>query len=161
MKKEWQFYNTDKEKVSEVSKKYNINKLLATILVNRNIVEEEKVNVFLNPTRNNFHNPIDMPDMEIARDRILKAIETQEKTIIYGDYDVDGITSTTVLKNFLEERGLKVDSYIPNRLNEGYGLNNQEPMTQQEVAEELGISRSYVSRIEKKALGMLKEEIQD
>ena len=125
MKKEWQFYNTDKEKVSEVSKKYNINKLLATILVNRNIVEEEKVNVFLNPTRNNFHNPIDMPDMEIARDRILKAIETQEKTIIYGDYDVDGITSTTVLKNFLEERGLKVDSYIPNRLNEGYGLNNQ------------------------------------
>ena len=125
MKKEWQFYNTDKEKVSEVSKKYNINKLLATILVNRNIVKEEKVNVFLNPTRNNFHNPIDMPDMEIARDRILKAIETQEKTIIYGDYDVDGITSTTVLKNFLEERGLKVDSYIPNRLNEGYGLNNQ------------------------------------
>lgn len=125
MKKEWHFYNTDKDKVQEISKKYNINKLLATILVNRDIVEEEKINVFLSPTRNNFHNPLKMPDMEIARDRVIKAIENKEKVIIYGDYDVDGITSTTVLTNFLEERGLHVDSYIPNRLNEGYGLNNK------------------------------------
>lgn len=124
MKKEWQFFNTDKEKVEEISKKYNINKLLATILVNRNIVEDNKIDVFLNPKRNNFHNPLDMPDMEVAMDRVLKAIENHEKTIIFGDYDVDGITSTTVLTKFLEERGLKVDSYIPNRLNEGYGLNN-------------------------------------
>ena len=64
-----------------------------------------------------------MPDMEKAVDRILKAINNQEKVIIYGDYDVDGITSTTVLKKFLGERGLEVDWYIPNRLNEGYGLN--------------------------------------
>ncbi|MBR3163220.1 MAG: single-stranded-DNA-specific exonuclease RecJ [Clostridia bacterium] len=123
MKKKWQFYSTDKEKVRMISEKYNINKLLATILVNRDIIDEEKINVFLNPTRNNFHNPLDMPDMPIAIERLLKAIKTQEKTIIYGDYDVDGITSTTVLKKFLEERGLHVDSYIPNRLNEGYGLN--------------------------------------
>ena len=124
MKKEWQFYNTDKEKVEEISKKYNINKLLATFLVNRDIVEDEKINVFLNPTRNNFHNPFKMPDMECACNRVIQAIENNEKTIIYGDYDVDGITSTTVLTNFLAERGLHVDSYIPNRLNEGYGLNN-------------------------------------
>lgn len=124
MKKEWQFYNTDKEKVEEISKKYNINKLLATFLVNRGIVEDEKINVFLNPTRNNFHNPFKMPDMECACNRVIQAIENNEKTIIYGDYDVDGITSTTVLTNFLAERGLHVDSYIPNRLNEGYGLNN-------------------------------------
>ena len=64
-----------------------------------------------------------MPDMNIAVERILKAIENKEKTIIYGDYDVDGITSITVLKSFLEDRGLHVDSYIPNRLEEGYGLN--------------------------------------
>ena len=64
-----------------------------------------------------------MPDMNIAVERILKAIKTNEKTIIYGDYDVDGITSITVLKSFLEDRGLQVDSYIPNRLEEGYGLN--------------------------------------
>ena len=61
--------------------------------------------------------------MNIAVERIIKAIENNEKTIIYGDYDVDGITSITVLKSFLEDRGLHVDSYIPNRLEEGYGLN--------------------------------------
>ena len=61
--------------------------------------------------------------MEKAVERILKAIENKEQIIIYGDYDVDGITSVTVLKSFLEERGIQVNVYIPNRLNEGYGLN--------------------------------------
>ena len=61
--------------------------------------------------------------MEKAAERILKAIKDKEQIIIYGDYDVDGITSVTVLKSFLEERGIQVNVYIPNRLNEGYGLN--------------------------------------
>ena len=66
-----------------------------------------------------------MPDMEIAVERILKAIDNKEKIMIYGDYDADGITSITVLKSYLEERGLEVSSYIPNRINEGYGLNKK------------------------------------
>lgn len=66
-----------------------------------------------------------MPDMEKAVERILIAIQNKEKIIIYGDYDVDGITSVTVLKKFLEEQGLKTGEYIPNRLNEGYGLNKE------------------------------------
>ena len=65
-----------------------------------------------------------MPDMEIAVNRILKAMENKEKIIIYGDYDVDGITSITVLKSFLKDIGIDVEQYIPNRLEEGYGLNN-------------------------------------
>ena len=64
-----------------------------------------------------------MPDMALAVDRIIKAINNKEKILIYGDYDVDGITSITVVKNFLLERGANVTQYIPNRLNEGYGLN--------------------------------------
>ena len=63
-----------------------------------------------------------MPDMSLAVDRIIKAIENQEKTMIYGDYDVDGITSITVLSKFLKERGLETGFYIPNRLDEGYKL---------------------------------------
>ena len=122
MNKKWQIYETDQEKVNRIETKYKINKLLATIIANRNIPEND-IETFLNPTRNNFHNPFKMPDMKIAVDRILKAIETKEKTIIYGDYDVDGITSITVLKSFLKDVGLEVDYYIPDRIKEGYGLN--------------------------------------
>lgn len=123
MNKKWEFYNSDNEKIKEISEKFQISELLAAVLVNRNIVNENDVKLFLNPTRNDFHDPYLMPDMKPAVDRIIKAIDNNEKTIIYGDYDVDGITSITVLTKFLKERGLDVNSYIPNRLDEGYGLN--------------------------------------
>lgn len=120
MNKKWHIYETDEAEINKISKMYNINKLLASILINRKVKDIE---LYLKPTRKNFHDPFLMPDMKIAVDRIIKAINNQEKIIIYGDYDVDGITSITVLKSFLEDRGLHVDSYIPNRLQEGYGLN--------------------------------------
>ena len=125
MSKKWQIYQANEEKVEEISKKYKINKLLATILSNREITEKEQIEKFLNPKRNDFYNPYEMLDMEIAVKRIIKAIEDKEKIIIYGDYDVDGITSVTVLKSFLEERGITIAEYIPNRLEEGYGLNKK------------------------------------
>ena len=125
MNKKWQIYETNESKVKEISEKYNLNKLLSTILVNRNITQEEEVRLFLKPTRGDFHNPFLMQDMEKAVERILIAIEKKEKVTIYGDYDVDGITSITVLKSFLQERGLEVGTYIPNRLEEGYGLNKK------------------------------------
>ena len=121
MNKKWQIYETNEAEINKISQKYNLNRLLSSIIVNRNIKED--IDVFLNPTRSNFYDPFLMPDMEIAVDRIIKAINNKEKMIIYGDYDVDGITSITVLKSFLEDRGIYVDSYIPNRLEEGYGLN--------------------------------------
>ena len=123
MNKKWEIYNVDEESVDNLSNKYRINKLLATILNNRGIVTEEKIRLFLNPTRNDFHNPFLIKDMEKAVNRIIKAIENKERITIYGDYDVDGITSITVLKSFLQERGLEIAQYIPNRLTEGYGLN--------------------------------------
>ncbi len=123
MNKKWQIYETDEEKVKNIKEKYKINNLLAIILVNRGITDEEEIRQFLKPTRQDFYDPYLMKDMEIAVERIVKAIENQEKVIIYGDYDVDGITSTTVLKKFLKDLGLEVSYYIPNRLNEGYGLN--------------------------------------
>ena len=122
MNKKWQIYETNTEEVKKITEKYKVSELLATIISNRKIKNED-IEIFLHPTRQNFHDPFLMPDMDIAIERIIKAIENKEKTIIYGDYDVDGITSITVLKSFLEDRGLHVDSYIPNRLKEGYGLN--------------------------------------
>ena len=123
MNKKWECYEVDNKKVKELVDQYGINELLARILVNKNITNKNDMSIFMNPTRKDFHDPFLMPDMEIAINRLLKAIENNQKIIIYGDYDADGITSTTVLKLFLEERGMDVSTYIPNRLNEGYGLN--------------------------------------
>lgn len=123
MNKKWQIYQTNEEQIEELKSKYGLNELLATILSNRNITEEEQIRLFLNPTRNDFYDPYLITDMEIAVERIIKAIENKEKVTIYGDYDVDGITSITVLKSFLKEIGLETSVYIPNRLDEGYGLN--------------------------------------
>lgn len=125
MNKKWQIYETNENKIEEISKTHELNKLLSTILVNRNITKEEDIRLFLKPTRKDFHNPFLIKDMEKAVGRIIKAIEQKEKVTIYGDYDVDGITSITVLKSFLQDRGLEVENYIPNRLEEGYGLNKQ------------------------------------
>ncbi len=125
MNKSWQYYETNDELVEQISNKFNINKLLAQILINKGITEENEIEIFLNPKRNNFYDPFLMPDMEKAINRIISAIQNKEKILIYGDYDVDGITSTTVLKKFLEERGANPEYHIPNRLKEGYGLNKQ------------------------------------
>ena len=123
MNKKWEFYEENSEEIIGIAKKHNISELLTKILVNRGITDDKEIDTFLNPTRNDFYDPYLMPDMDKAVERIIKAINNQEKVMIYGDYDVDGITSITVLKKFLEERGLKTGHYIPNRLEEGYGLN--------------------------------------
>lgn len=123
MYKKWVYNNVDENEVRKIKEKYQISELLATILVGRNIVEDSKIKVFLEPTRKDFYDPFLLPDMEKAVERLIKAIDNNEKLIIYGDYDVDGITSISVLKKFLEDRGLKVGTHIPNRLDEGYGLN--------------------------------------
>ena len=125
MKKNWQICEADNEKIEEIKNKYELNTLLATILVNRNITEEKVIRKFLKPTRQDFYDPYLIKDMEKAVERILKALDKQEKVTIYGDYDVDGITSITVLKSFLKDIGLDTNYYIPNRLNEGYGLNKK------------------------------------
>ena len=124
MNKKWEYHNVDESKVNEISEKFNIDKIVAKILVSRGVEDEEKISIFLDPSRKDFYDPFLLNDLEIAVDRILKAIDNKEKIAIFGDYDADGITSTTVLKQFLDERGAIVGTYIPNRLYEGYGLNN-------------------------------------
>ena len=125
MNKKWQIFEPDKNKIEEIKSKYKVNQLLSTILANRNILKEEDIRLFLNPTRNDFYNPFLITDMDIAVNRIIKAIENKENITIYGDYDVDGITSITVLKSFLNDIGVETNTYIPNRLIEGYGLNKE------------------------------------
>ncbi len=125
MNKKWKCYDIDEEKVNKLMQEYQVSKLVAMILANRSVDIESDMNKFLNPTRKDFYNPFLMPDMEKGVARILQAIENKERIMIYGDYDADGITSITVLKKFLQERNVEVGTYIPNRLDEGYGLNKE------------------------------------
>ncbi len=126
MNKKWEICEYDKVLVEKVMRENNLSELMATLLVNRGISTKEEIEVFLEPTRNDFHDPFLMPDMKAAVDRIEQAIGQNEKIIIYGDYDVDGVTSITVLKKFLIDRGMtNVGYYIPKRLDEGYGLNKE------------------------------------
>ena len=123
MNKKWEYYDINLKEIDIIKENFELDELIATVLVNRGITKDEDIRKFLYPTRNDFYDPFLLPDMKKAVGRIKLAIENKEDIIIYGDYDVDGITSIAVLKNFLENRGLRVKQYIPNRLEEGYGLN--------------------------------------
>lgn len=126
MSKIWRLKENPDEVIKEaekIQKKYKLSRIVAIMLANKKIQTNESIDVFLNPTRNSFGNPFDLPDMENAVDRIIKAIEKKEKIIVYGDYDADGITSSTILKRFMKDINVDIDVYIPNRLSEGYGLN--------------------------------------
>ena len=131
MKKKWEYAASDKELTEKIAGKFGISTLVAGILVSRGIVEDKQIQKFLNPTRNDFYDPYLLEDMEVAVNKIIEVIENRGRILIYGDYDVDGITSIAVLKKFLDERGLNVDYHIPNRLNEGYGLKKE---TLEEIA---------------------------
>ena len=124
MNKKWKLKENNNSRIADISKKFNLTYIVSQKLAEKNLSDEE-IKVFLNPTRKDFHNPFEMPDMEKAVDRILRAMENSEKIVVYGDYDADGITSTTIIKRFMKDRGIDVGTYIPNRLDEGYGLNEE------------------------------------
>ena len=114
----------DEAKINYIKEKYKLHDLASKLIANKDLSEKD-LDIFLNPTRNDFYDPFLLPDMDKAVERIVSAIKNNEKAIIFGDFDVDGITATTILKKFLESQGLHVGTYIPNRLLEGYGLNEE------------------------------------
>ena len=120
MPKVWNIKKYDENKVEEMSKKYNISKILARLLLAREI---EDVEMYLNGDLSSFKDPYLMKDMGKFVQRIKLAKENNEKICIYGDYDVDGITSITIVYEFLTELGINVTYYLPDRLLEGYGVN--------------------------------------
>ena len=100
-----------------------ITPLVARLLVNRGIKTVEEGKVYLHPTYADLHSPFDMADMEKAVERIRQAIKKGEQIYIYGDYDADGTTATALLVNAFRHIDFPVQYYIPNRYDEGYGLN--------------------------------------
>jgi single-stranded-DNA-specific exonuclease len=122
LKYRW-FYKASDKKVNFYNTLEDIPDCICEALNKRNVSTEEDFITYFDTPLGNLLNPFMLSDMEIAVERIFTAIKSQELICIYGDYDVDGVTSTTLLYLFLKEIGSKVIYYIPNRLDEGYGLN--------------------------------------
>jgi single-stranded-DNA-specific exonuclease len=99
-----------------------ISPLLAQCLLNRGLSEPEVIEKFLAPRLKNLADPFLLPNMSAAVERLLLAHERDEPLVIFGDYDVDGVTSTTLLLEVLRKLGWRVDAYLPHRMDEGYGL---------------------------------------
>src|SRR5256712_1613805 len=96
--------------------------IVARLLCQRGLGDPETAQRFLNPSLDHLHDPLLLADMRVAVDRIMAAIERKERIAIHGDYDVDGITSTVILRRALEMLGADVVHFIPERLKDGYGL---------------------------------------
>lgn len=110
-------------------KKSNINKsssLSDELLYVRGITKKEDIEKFLNPSRKDFLSPYSFCDMQKAKERIFSAINKNQKILIWGDFDCDGVTSATILYKTLKEINADVISYIPDRLTQGHGLNSKE-----------------------------------
>lgn len=121
--KKWTLKHKGKVKETELSKKINISPEISQILNNRGINDEKDAEIFMNPSLEYLRDPFLMKDMKKATERIKKAIENKEKIYIYGDYDVDGVSSTSILYIYFKSIDYPVKYYIPNRLEEGYGIN--------------------------------------
>src|SRR5581483_11689605 len=118
----WDLNACDEQAASALSAAAGIEPPVARLLCQRWITDPEIAARFLNPSLDHLHDPMRLADMPIAVDRILAAIARREKIAIHGDYDVDGITSTVILRRALELLGADVGHFIPERLKDGYGL---------------------------------------
>jgi single-stranded-DNA-specific exonuclease len=118
----WKIANPDLKLVRELTRALDIPGILATLLVNRGVMDGESGRRFLHPSLECLENPFLMCDLEKAVDRILAAIQKGEKILIYGDYDVDGTTAVVILRKALEMLGAKTSYHIPRRLLDGYGM---------------------------------------
>ncbi|TWP30878.1 single-stranded-DNA-specific exonuclease RecJ [Apibacter muscae] len=116
---------SDKDQINTLAEELNFPVEIACLLLQRKIDTFDKTKLFFKPSLDELHDPFLMKDMEIATERILLAIEKKEKILIYGDYDVDGTTSVAMFYMFLHSFYEKVEYYIPDRYQEGYGVSYQ------------------------------------
>ncbi len=118
----WDTLNCDDAAAESLAAALKISPVVAKLLCQRGLSDPELADRFLNPSLDHLHDPMRLADMGVAVDRIMAALERQEKIAIHGDYDVDGVTSTVILRRALELLGGNVIHFIPERLKDGYGL---------------------------------------
>lgn len=125
MTKRWRIHPHDAGRIESLERQAGISPIVAQLLLCRGIGETEAVQRFLDPKMSELRDPELLPGIPHAADRIFAAIQTKRRIVIYGDYDADGMTATAILYRCLQLLGADVGYYVPNRLEEGYGLNDE------------------------------------
>lgn len=116
------YKHIDEEQVTKLAEEAEISRLLAKVFISRGILDSKFIRAFMRPDLSGIHDPFLMDGLDKAVGRILQAVEDQESILIYGDYDVDGIVGTSILYNYLTSIGAKVQYFLPDRMEDGYGL---------------------------------------
>ena len=123
MTKRWIFNDDiDEDVVAQLSREINVSPIIAKILIQRNITDFDQAKIYFRPSLDQLHDPFLMRDMDKALERIKTAMDLNEKILIYGDYDVDGTTSVSLVYGFLKNFYNNIEFYIPDRYKEGYGI---------------------------------------
>lgn len=125
MQMQWKILQPDPSKVQEIQAHLHCHPVTAKVLANRNISTPPQADHFIRPTWDTLPSPMGLQGVEAASERIFKALRNNEKILVFGDYDVDGVTATAVLVQFLKSAGADVLAHIPHRTEEGYGLQVQ------------------------------------
>ena len=126
MSKQWVFRDAvDKANVDHLSRAINIDPVLSSILIQRGIQTFDDSKKYFRPQLSDLHDPFLMKDMELAVERLIKAIRNKERILVYGDYDVDGTTSVVMMYSFLKKHAENIYFYIPDRYKEGYGISEE------------------------------------
>jgi len=115
-------YKPEKEKVIKLQNELQVDEIIATLLLQRGIETFEQARTFFRPSLSDLHDPYLMKDMDKAVSRIEKAIANLENILVFGDYDVDGTTAVSLVSSYLKSYYPNVDTYIPDRYDEGYGI---------------------------------------
>ena len=124
--REWRLSDSgDPENVAQLSAELGIDPVLASLLVTRGVHTFEEARSFFRPSLSALHDPFLMKDMDLAVARLEKAVASQEKILVYGDYDVDGTTAVALVYSFIRRLTSSVDFYIPDRYDEGYGVSKK------------------------------------
>ena len=124
--REWRLRDSgDPENVAQLSAELGIDPVLASLLVTRGVHTFEEARSFFRPSLSALHDPFLMKDMDLAVARLEKAVASQEKILVYGDYDVDGTTAVALVYSFIRRLTTSVDFYIPDRYDEGYGVSQK------------------------------------
>ena len=122
MQKRWKILSADKQKSNLLQSALKISPIICDILVERGIVTFEESKKYFRPELKDLHDPWLMKDMDKAVERIIRAVNNNEKILVFGDYDVDGTTSVASMHSFLKKVHADLDFYIPHRYREGYGV---------------------------------------